>query len=58
MPDPAAFFDMGGYAAFVWPAYGISFLVLTTLVAATIFRRRRILAQLQALERAQGDDAA
>lgn len=58
MPDAAAFFDMGGYAAFVWPAYGISFLVLTILVAATIIRRRRILAQLQALERAQGDDAA
>jgi heme exporter protein CcmD len=23
-----SFFDMGGYAPFLWPAYGITFLVL------------------------------
>ena len=25
------FFAMGGYAAYVWPAYGISFVALLTL---------------------------
>ena len=25
------FWEMGGYAAFVWPAYGISFIALVTL---------------------------
>jgi heme exporter protein CcmD len=24
----SAFFDMGGYAAFVWPAYGVTFAVV------------------------------
>jgi heme exporter protein CcmD len=24
----SAFFDMGGYAAFVWPAYGVTFIVV------------------------------
>jgi heme exporter protein CcmD len=24
----AHFFDMGGYAAYVWPSYGIAFLLL------------------------------
>ena len=27
------FFAMGGYAAFVWPAYGISLVALVTLAA-------------------------
>jgi heme exporter protein CcmD len=27
---------MGGYAAFVWPAYAISVGVLTTMVVATL----------------------
>jgi heme exporter protein D len=26
------FWDMGGYAAFVWPAYAISLIALATLV--------------------------
>jgi heme exporter protein D len=33
----AEFFAMGGYAAFVWPAYGVSIL---TLVAAVIISLR------------------
>jgi heme exporter protein D len=27
----SAFWEMGGYAAFVWPAYGISLIALVTL---------------------------
>ena len=26
------FWDMGGYAAFVWPAYGVSLIALVTLI--------------------------
>lgn len=28
----SSFFDMGGYAAYVWPAYGVAALVLVALV--------------------------
>jgi len=31
MSDWNSFFAMGGYAAFVWPAYGVSFLALVAL---------------------------
>ena len=41
------FFAMGGYAAYVWSAYGITLLVLA--VSAWTARRRR----LDALERAR-----
>jgi heme exporter protein D len=34
-------FDAGSYAAFVWPAYGVSALVLLALTADTLLRARR-----------------
>lgn len=37
------FFDMGGYAAFVWPAYAITFVV----IALNIFWARRALIRSQ-----------
>lgn len=37
------FFDMGGYAAFVWPAYAITFVV----IALNIFWARRALSRSQ-----------
>ena len=43
-------FAMGGYAAFVWPAYGIAAIVLGGLAAHAWRRHRhsaRLLAQLQ-----------
>ena len=49
------FFAMGGYAAFVWPAYGLTFLVMAALAlwSRTAFRRgERELALLQARVRA------
>ena len=45
------FFDMGGYAAFVWPAYAITTLVLVGLLVVTIRRlsqNRRRVAKLEA----------
>ena len=44
------FFHMGGYAAFVWIAYGITFLVMIGLLAATIGRLRARRKQLQDLD--------
>ncbi|MDO1558949.1 heme exporter protein CcmD [Brevundimonas sp. 2R-24] len=37
MPD----FDMGRYAAFVWPAWGISLIVLGALAARALIAARR-----------------
>ncbi len=33
--------DMGRYAAFVWPAYGVSALVLLWMIADSLARGRR-----------------
>ncbi len=46
--EAAAFFGMGGYAAYVWPAYAVFFLVLVADSVAPRLRRRRILIQLRA----------
>lgn len=42
--------DMGRYAAFVWPAWGISALVLAALAARTGLAARRWTAELKRLE--------
>jgi heme exporter protein D len=34
-------FDAGKYAAFVWPAYGLTALVFVGLIADTLVRARR-----------------
>ena len=36
------FFAMGGYAAYVWPAYGISFVVLVAAIVWTLAARRTV----------------
>jgi heme exporter protein D len=46
--DAAAFFKMGGYAAYVWPAYAVFFIVLIADSIAPRVRRRRVLAELRA----------
>ena len=46
----AEFLAMGGYAAFVWPAYGISFLALFGAVLWTLGDWRRVRAELALLE--------
>jgi heme exporter protein D len=46
----AAFFAMGGYAGYVWPAYGITALVLIALALASVAAERRARRQLAALE--------
>ena len=48
----AEFFDMGGYAAFVWPAFGVTFLVLAMMVVGTLRRLRATQRELARLESA------
>jgi heme exporter protein D len=42
------FFAMGGYAAYVWPAYTVFFIVLIADTIAPRLRRRRVLGELRA----------
>jgi len=46
-------FDMGKYAAFVWPAYGASFIGIVTAIALTLSAYTRAKKRLQALESAK-----
>lgn len=46
MPD----FDMGRYALFVWPAWGVSALVLTALIARAFIASRKWKRELARLE--------
>jgi heme exporter protein D len=50
----AAWSAMGGYAVFVWPAYGAALAVLGSLAFWSWRRRRRALRALDRLE-ANGD---
>jgi heme exporter protein D len=44
------FFNMGGYAAFVWPALGVSALVMATLYIQSYTSLRARQAELDALQ--------
>ncbi|HTQ13863.1 MAG TPA: heme exporter protein CcmD [Rhizomicrobium sp.] len=46
-----SFFAMGGYAAFVWPAYAVTALGLGGAAALAWFFHARAMARLAALER-------
>ncbi len=48
------FLAMGGYAAYVWPAYAVFFAVLAGNVIATALRRRRVLRELRGRLQRQG----
>jgi heme exporter protein D len=43
------FLDMGGYAGFVWPAYGLAAAVLIGLLLVSLRQLRRAEADLEAL---------
>jgi len=43
----SSFFAMGGYALYVWPAYGVFVIVLLMDWLAPHFRRRRVLRELR-----------
>ena len=52
------FFDMGGYATYVWSAYAVAAIVLVGLVVASLRGLRAREAQLKALEESQKDEAS
>lgn len=41
------FLSMGGYGAYVWPAYAVFFLVLAIEALAPRAQRRRVLAEIR-----------
>ena len=47
----AQFFAMGGYARFVWPAYGVAAVVLVGLLVHSVIGYRRAQRDLDAEER-------
>jgi heme exporter protein D len=47
MSGLSAFLNMGGYARFVWPAYGLSLLILTANVLIPIWRVRALRRRLK-----------
>lgn len=49
MENMNQFFDMGGYAAFVWPAYGVAAVVLIGLLVQSLRGLRSRAAELAAL---------
>lgn len=46
----SAFFGMGGYGGYIWPAWGIAAVVLAILVAASLRAMRARERELAALE--------
>jgi heme exporter protein D len=48
------FFEMGGYAAYVWPAFGIAAVVMIALLVLSLQRLRSREAELRRLEAANG----
>jgi heme exporter protein D len=46
-----AFLSMGGYAAFVWPAYGVSAVGIAAAILITARSYRRAKSRLAAIER-------
>jgi len=53
MGEIAAFFWMGGYAGFVWPAYGVAFVVLASLAVNSWGRYRQSVLALERLQQAR-----
>lgn len=50
------FLDMGGYAAYVWPAYALTLVVIVGAAWASRRQHRRLVAQLE--RRARAENAA
>lgn len=47
MGSISTFLAMGGYARFVWPAYGLTLLVLTANVLLALWRERTLRRRLR-----------
>ena len=53
MDKIATFFAMGGYAGYVWPAFGIAALVMIVMVVASLRSLRRREAALAEVEKSR-----
>ena len=51
MQQLTGYLAMGGYAAYVWPAYGVTTIVMAGLVVQTVRRYRRAQRELAELQR-------
>jgi len=51
MDTLARFLDMGGYARYVWPAFGLALIVLGGLLVESLASYSRLQRQLAAMER-------
>jgi heme exporter protein D len=48
------FFNMGGYAFFVWTSYGLTFIVLVANIISPIIQRKKVIARIKrAIKREQ-----
>lgn len=45
-PTVSEFFAMGGYAGYVWPAFGLTFVVLAINYWSVVHQRKRAIASL------------
>ena len=41
------FFDMGGYAFFVWSSYGLTFLVIVLNIVMPIMHRKKVISRVK-----------
>lgn len=44
------FLSMGGYAAFIWPAYGVTTVVMVALLVGSIIKARTSEAELELVQ--------
>lgn len=58
MSELSAFFHMGGYAAFVWPAFFISFIVLLGNVLISRAQYKRVLRDTALRAQARAESSA
>ena len=48
------FFNMGGYAFFVWTSYGLTLLVIVANIISPILQRKKVIARIKrAIKREQ-----
>lgn len=57
MSDVSSFLAMGGYAGYVWPAYGAGAIILIAIWWDSVRRRRAVERALAASYEARQDDA-
>ena len=41
------FFDMGGYAFFVWTSYGLTLLVLVANIVSPMMQRKKVISRIK-----------